>query len=122
MDQPNSERLKSVQLLNFFSSGYRNHFIAMGGEFAGTFFFLFFAFSGTQAANNQHQSPDTLASSQNHNVAQILYISLCFGVSLAVNVWVFFRVSEGLFNPAVRIMKNIHDLSLRTIRWLLEWH
>jgi aquaporin related protein len=32
-----------------------------------------------------------------------LYISLCFGFSLAVNAWIFFRVSGGLFNPAVSL-------------------
>ena len=31
------------------------------------------------------------------------YISLVFGFSLAVNAWVFFRVSGGLFNPAVTL-------------------
>jgi aquaporin related protein len=31
----------------------------------------------------------------------LLYISLIFGFSLMVCVWVFFRVSGGLFNPAV---------------------
>ena len=33
----------------------RNHCIAMAGEFAGTFLFLFFAFAGTQVANSQTQ-------------------------------------------------------------------
>jgi glycerol uptake facilitator-like aquaporin len=33
--------------------------------------------------------------------AKLLYIALCFGFSLAVNAWVFFRISGGLFNPAV---------------------
>ena len=33
----------------------RNHFIAMAGEFAGTFLFLFFAFTSTQVANSQTQ-------------------------------------------------------------------
>ena len=35
------------------------------------------------------------------NPAKILFISLCFGMSLVVNAWVFFRISGGLFNPAV---------------------
>ena len=30
-----------------------------------------------------------------------MYISLSFGFSLMVNAWIFFRVSGGLFNPAV---------------------
>jgi aquaporin related protein len=75
----------------------------MAGEFVGTFLFLFFAFAGTQVAN----TPQTTAGSQSTtlpqgpNPAQLLYISLCFGFSLAVNAWIFFRVSGGLFNPAV---------------------
>ena len=31
----------------------------------------------------------------------LLYVALSFGFSLAVNVWIFFRVSGGMFNPAV---------------------
>lgn len=37
------------------------------------------------------------------NTSNLLYISLCFGFSLAVNAWIFFRVSGGLFNPAVSL-------------------
>ena len=37
------------------------------------------------------------------NPTALLYISLCFSFSLAVNAWVFFRVSGGLFNPAVTL-------------------
>lgn len=86
-------------------NGPRNHFIAMSGEFVGTFLFLFFAFAGTQVAN----TPQTVSGSTSTNLptgpqpAQLLYISLCFGFSLAVNAWIFFRVSGGLFNPAVTL-------------------
>ena len=83
------------------NNAIRNHFIAMCGEFAGTFLFLFFAFTGTQVANSQTQGGTTTTVAQGSNPAQLLYISLCFGFSLAVNAWVFFRVSGGLFNPAV---------------------
>ncbi|KAK0508647.1 hypothetical protein JMJ35_008923 [Cladonia borealis] len=81
----------------------RNHFIAMCGEFVGTFLFLFFAFTGTQVANSQTQGTTSTTIAQGSNPAQLLYISLCFGFSLAVNAWVFFRISGGLFNPAVTI-------------------
>jgi aquaporin related protein len=37
------------------------------------------------------------------NTSNLLYIALSFAVSLTVNVWVFFRVSGGLFNPAVTL-------------------
>ena len=79
----------------------RNHFIAMCGEFAGTFLFLFFAFAGTQVANSQAPASASTALAQGSNPAQLLYISLSFGFSLGVNAWVFFRISGGLFNPAV---------------------
>ncbi|KAI4118744.1 MAG: hypothetical protein LQ345_001263 [Seirophora villosa] len=69
----------------------------MAGEFAGTFLFLFFAFSGAQVANTK--VPDAAISSA-PDPASLLYISLSFGFSLAVNAWVFFRISGGLFNPA----------------------
>ena len=77
----------------------RNHFIAMLGEFVGTFMFLFFAFSATQVANT---GPVGGASPQAPDTSVLLYISLAFGFSLAVNAWTFFRISGGLFNPAVR--------------------
>ena len=32
-----------------------------------------------------------------------MYISMAFGFSLLVNVWIFYRVSGGLFNPAVTL-------------------
>ena len=44
------------------------------------------------------------------NPSELLYISLSFGFSLAVNAWVFFRISGGLFNPAVRHAQSAHTL------------
>ena len=88
----------------------RNHFIAMAGEFVGTFLFLFFAFAGTQVANTPQTTTGSRSTTlpQGPNPAQLLYISLCFGFSLAVNAWIFFRVSGGLFNPAVSCDHNIN--------------
>jgi aquaporin rerated protein, other eukaryote len=59
----------------------KNHFVAMMSEFAGTFMFLLFAFGGTNAVTT---APDT-GEPLNANPAKLLYISLCFGMSLAVN-------------------------------------
>ena len=92
-----------LSFLNIFPRGFRNHFVAMSGEFAGTFLFLFFAFSGTQVANAQRKFAVSAIETQGSDPSQLLYISLCFGFSLAVNAWVFFRISGGLFNPAVGI-------------------
>ena len=88
---------------SYLPKSFQGHFVAMSGEFVGTFLFLFFAFSGTQVANTQSQAQNSTTISQAATPAQLLYISLCFGFSLAVNAWVFFRISGGLFNPAVTL-------------------
>lgn len=67
--------------------------------------FLFFAFSGTQVANIRSaaapQSNTTTNEAAGFSPIVLLYIALVFAFSLMVNVWVFFRISGGLFNPAV---------------------
>lgn len=65
----------------------------------------FLAFAGTQVANTPDLAAGDDATSipQGPNPSQLLYISLCFGFSLAVNAWIFFRVTGGLFNPAVTL-------------------
>ncbi|KAI0967944.1 aquaporin-like protein [Xylaria arbuscula] len=90
-----------VRVLNRLPLHIKNHIVAMMSEFAGTFMFLLFAFGGTNAVNSapDQGQPEDLAA----NPAKLLFISLCFGMSLAVNAWVFFRISGGLFNPAVTI-------------------
>lgn len=73
--------------------------------------FLFFAFSGTQVANinssannsNPATANTTSGGATGFDVSVLLYIALIFGFSLMVNVWIFFRISGGLFNPAVTL-------------------
>lgn len=108
---------------------WRNHLVSFSGEFVGTFLFLFFAFSGTTVANLTF-NPSTMATRLDRIIAAtasrqeptellqlgadllrnasagpqasiLLYIALSFGFSLAVNAWVFFRITGGMFNPAV---------------------
>ncbi|CAI6339864.1 unnamed protein product [Periconia digitata] len=86
------------------NSTAKNHFVAFIGEFVGTTMFLFFAFSGTQVANirSESSSTNTTTGADTGFSPQVLqYIALVFGFSLMVNVWIFFRISGGLFNPAV---------------------
>lgn len=97
----------------------------MAAEFAGTFMFLFFAFGGTQVANTSASASDPgSAGQQNGSITQapntsvLLFIALSFGFSLMVNVWVFFRVSGGLFNPAVTLGLYLVG-ALTTIRAVL---
>lgn len=75
----------------------RCNLLCVLGEFVGTFLFLFFSFAGTQVSNTPMPPPGSYP-----NTSNLLYSALCFGFSLTVNVWAFFRVTGGLFNPAVR--------------------
>ncbi|KAH6643541.1 aquaporin-like protein [Boeremia exigua] len=75
----------------------------MCGEYVGTVLFLWFALSGTQVANSIPSSDGQTVAQIGSNPQQLQYIALCFGFSLAVNAWVFFRISGGLFNPAVTL-------------------
>jgi len=82
-------------------SSLEGHIVAASGEFVGTFMFLFFAFSGQLMITNQASDRSILnggTSSQQH-----IFTALVYGFSLLVNVWAFFRISGGLFNPAVTI-------------------
>lgn len=76
------------------AASLRAHLVAMSGEFVGTILFLFFAFGGTQIAN-------TVSSPVESTLNKLLFISLSFGFSLATTAWAFYRISGGLFNPAV---------------------
>ncbi|KAI9635226.1 aquaporin-like protein, partial [Dioszegia hungarica] len=88
----------------------RSDFIAMIGEYVGTVLFMIFALGGTNVALIPSTSitGETAAGQDNSavstvNTSNLLYIALSFGFSLAVNAWIFFRVSGGLFNPAVSL-------------------
>ena len=85
------------------------HLVAAAGEFVGTFMFLYFAFAGQIMLTTQGTpAPNGLASSQ-----QNIFTALIYGFSLLVNVWAFYRISGGLFNPAVRPRLSLYQ-SLHT--------
>lgn len=98
-----NKKERRLPLVGYMPNRLRNHFVAMVGEFVGTFLFLFFAFAGTQVANaaaaavtnSNANAPGATGLAQAPNAPVLLYISLVFGFSLAVNVWVFFRISGG---------------------------
>lgn len=85
---------RKLKAISWMGDTLRGHTVAMIGEFVGTFMFLFFAFSGTQVANTVSPGATVLDAP---NTSNLLYIALAFGFSLAVNAWVFFRISGGLF-------------------------
>lgn len=75
-------------------SKIRAHLVAMQSEFIGTIMFLWFSFAGTQAA---------VMTNPSGNPQKLVYISLSFGFSLMITVWAHYRISGGLFNPAVTL-------------------
>lgn len=75
------------------------HFVAAVGEFVGTFMFLFFSFIGQIMIVTQ-ASEKSIINGQSSS-QQNIFTALLYGFSLLVNVWTFYRISGGLFNPAV---------------------
>lgn len=101
---PSTTEVMRLPWTMWMNSNAKNHFVAFIGEFVGTTMFLFFAFAGTQVANigsGAGDSNTTTGAATGFSPTVLLYISVVFGFSLMVNVWIFFRISGGLFNPAV---------------------
>lgn len=106
-------------------SEYKNIAVVALGEFCGTFMFLLLSFIGTQVAidNNSPGTPDAPLAP-----FSLLYIAASFGTALAVNVWIFYRVTGGMFNPAVsrrevllnHIKRAGHTLAQHHFRSLLD--
>lgn len=74
------------------STDIRDHAIAMSGEFVGTFLFLLMALAAAQVANSDVSHVDDGIHAGGINIPQLLYISLAFGFSLAVNASIMGRV------------------------------
>ncbi|KAF1955286.1 aquaporin [Byssothecium circinans] len=75
------------------------HFIAATGEFAGTFMFLYFSFMCQVMLTTQASDVSTTNGGKSSQTN--IFTALIYGFSLLVNVWAFYRISGGLFNPAV---------------------
>lgn len=124
MTKDEKREIMRLPWLQWMNSNIKNHFVAAVGEFVGTTMFLFFAFAGTIVANTQSRaaagSQTTTGSSTGFDVGVLMYIALSFGFSLMVNAWVFFRISGGLFNPAVTLgMMLVKAVSPARAAWLL---
>jgi hypothetical protein len=81
--------------------GMRGHVVAMSGELVGTVLFLWFAFAGNQVASQSTPAATVL------EPQGIMFIALSYGMSLLVVAWAFYRISGGLFNPAVYVPSSL---------------
>ena len=81
---------------------WQGHMVAMTGEFVGTFMFLYFAFAGAQVAGLTSAGAKGSEAGPKPTI-EVWYVCVTFGLSLLAAVWVFYRISGGLFNPAVCI-------------------
>ncbi|KAH8821385.1 aquaporin-like protein [Xylogone sp. PMI_703] len=90
--------LRSVQTVRQEVGSGQHYIVTMLGEFFGTVLFLFFAYAGVQVGKTAlGGNPSTTG----EYLVFLLFGAISFGASLAINVWIFYRVSGGLFNPAV---------------------
>ncbi|KAK0861862.1 hypothetical protein LTR87_016801 [Friedmanniomyces endolithicus] len=84
------------------ASTLQGHLVAMSGEFVGTFMFLFLAYCGHTMAVDQAPRDGT-GPNGTKSASTVIYISLSYGFALLVTVWTMYRISGGLFNPAVTL-------------------
>jgi aquaporin related protein len=78
-----------------------NNLVVAVGEFIGTFMFLLFAFLGHSmaVASAPTYTPGSIAPTND----TVIYIALSYGLGLLVTAWTLYRVTGGLFNPAVTL-------------------
>lgn len=82
----------------------RNRAIGMLSEFVGTFFFMFIGLAGNSVVINDGAVKSQWAGGDlGANPSKLLFTALVWGMSVVVNAWAFFRISGGLFNPAVTL-------------------
>lgn len=74
--------------------------VTMLSEFVGTFMYMLTALGCTNvvSASQPGKEKSDLA-----DPAKLQFIALGWGMSIAVNAWVFYRISGSLFNPAVTL-------------------
>ncbi|PWZ02820.1 aquaporin-like protein [Testicularia cyperi] len=83
-------------------SGFKHHFMAGLGEIIGTTMFLFLAEGGAKTAQLSVSAAQTDTATPLSNET-IMFIAVSFGISLLVTAWMFYRITGGLFNPAITV-------------------
>jgi aquaporin related protein len=89
-----SNSLKRPQRAAALRSHLPQDLVACVGEFVGTTAFLFLALGGAKTAL-VHASDDTNST--------VMFVACSFGLSILVTIWSFYRITGGLFSPAVTL-------------------
>lgn len=97
------------------SDTWRNHLIAVSGEFIGTFIFLWTAYMIAQNANS-----DETYKKVGSNPAKLIMISFGFGFGVMVGIVLTARVSGGHLNPAVTLSMLLAR-QVTPVRAVLMW-
>lgn len=92
-----------VKAIDKLPRSVKGHGVAFAGELAGTFLFMLFGQGALNSVNDAPKTGENVSQNLSADSSKLLFISLAFGFSLAINAWIFFRVSGGLFNPAVTL-------------------
>ncbi|KAL9937909.1 hypothetical protein V8E36_003454 [Tilletia maclaganii] len=80
----------------------KDHLMAATGELIGTTIFLFLGEGGAKTAQLSRAASQTEVATVLSNES-ILFIATSFGLSLLISAWLFFRITGGLFNPAITL-------------------
>lgn len=103
-------------------SPMQKHLVATAGEFVGTFLFLYLSYAGNLMAASRASSVAPTAAGGGMSSQTVIFISLAYSFSLLVNVWAFYRISGGLFNPAVSLsgLLRVPDMKVENSRVLVR--
>jgi len=80
----------------------KSHSTAVLGEILGTAIFLFIAEGAAKTANLARTATQTQTNAPLDSQT-IMMIATAFGLGLLVTAWMFYRITGGLFNPAITV-------------------
>ncbi|KAI3395604.1 hypothetical protein diail_1042 [Diaporthe ilicicola] len=97
---------RPIKAFTSLNNAARGHIVAMISEYLGTTMFLFFGYIAAQTGNEKQDitlraSIGAAGAPAGPSLLQISYISAVFGLSLAANAWIWYRISGGMFNPSI---------------------
>lgn len=118
-ETPVSKKDSWRNALGYGHGSLKFHFIALYGEFVGTFVFLFCSELIANIANHDWALTEYPDKHQSHP-PQLVMIACGFGFSLMFSVWCFADVSGAAFNPAVSLTLAL-SRAISPTRMLFHW-